>query len=110
MQIEVNEKNEIQFYAVSGKLNNGIEIDQSDVPAGFIDGTFQPGYYLYTNGTVTVNPNYVAPVSPTGPGLSDTDKAISELTLMIAQNKADQDAANAQLLLAAAQQTEKETN
>jgi hypothetical protein len=38
-----------------------------------------------------------------------TDKAISELTLLIAQNKADQDTVNAQLLLATAQQTAKET-
>ena len=41
---------------------------------------------------------------------SSTDKTVSELTLQIAQNKADQDTINAQLLLAAAQQTEKETN
>lgn len=43
-------------------------------------------------------------------GSSDTDKAIAALTLQLAQNKADQDTVNAQLLLATAQQTAKETN
>ncbi|RRG08690.1 MAG: DUF2977 domain-containing protein [Lactobacillus sp.] len=109
MQIEVNEKNEIQFYALSGKLNNGIEIDQSIVPTGFTVGNFKPGYYLYSNGAIVVNPNYVAPVLPTGPGLSDVDKAVATLTLQLAQNKANQDKVNAQLLLATAQQTAKET-
>ena len=42
--------------------------------------------------------------------VSSTDKAIAALTLQIAQNKADQDTVNAQLLLATAQQTAKETN
>lgn len=42
--------------------------------------------------------------------LSDADKAIAALTLQLAQNKADQDMVNAQLLLATAQQTAKETN
>lgn len=110
MQIEVNEKNEIQFYALSGKLNNGIEIDQSILPTDFLVGNLKPGYYLYVNGTITVNPNYVAPVLPTGPGLSDVDKAVATLALQLAQNKADQDTVNAQLLLATAKQTAKETN
>lgn len=48
--------------------------------------------------------------APTDLGLSDTDKAVAELTLQLAQNKADQDTINAQLLLATAQQTAKETN
>lgn len=41
--------------------------------------------------------------------LSDTDKAVAALTLQLAQNKADQDTVNAQLLLATARQTVKET-
>lgn len=43
-------------------------------------------------------------------GSSNTDKAIAALTLQIAQNKSDQDTVNAQLLLATAQQTVKETS
>ena len=43
-------------------------------------------------------------------GPSVMDKAVAALTLQIAQNKADQDAVNAQLLLATASQTAKETN
>jgi len=46
--------------------------------------------------------------APTGP--SNTEKAIAALTLQIAQNKANQDTVNAQLLLATAKQTVKETN
>lgn len=110
MQIEVNEKNEIKFYSLTGQLNNGIEIDPTIVPAEFTDGTFKPGYYLYTNSKITVNPNYTAPVLPTGPGLSDVDKAIAALTLQLAHNKADQDTVNTQLLLETAKQTAKETN
>lgn len=53
--------------------------------------------------TANTDPN--APIGP-----SDTDKAIAALTLQLAQNKADQDAANAQLLLATAKQTAKEAN
>lgn len=45
------------------------------------------------------------PVTP-----SSADQAVAALTLQLAQNKADQDAANAQLLLATAKQTVKETN
>lgn len=43
-------------------------------------------------------------------GLPDTDKVIAALALQIAQNKSDQDTVNAQLLLATAKQTVKETN
>lgn len=39
-----------------------------------------------------------------------TAEALAQITLSAAQNKADQDAVNAQLLLATAQQTAKETN
>ena len=44
------------------------------------------------------------------PKPSVTDQGLAALALTVAQNKADQDVANAQLLLAAAQQTAKETN
>lgn len=91
------------------KFDDMTSIDSSVVPENF-NTYFKPKYFKFDNRTITVNPNYVAPVSPTGPKESDTDKAISELTLLIAQNKADQDTVNAQLLLAAAQQTKKETN
>ena len=45
---------------------------------------------------------------PIQPDASDT--AIAQLTLQIATNKMQQDQTNAQLLLATAKQTEKETN
>lgn len=90
MQIEINEKNEIKFYALSGKLNNGIEIDETNVPAGFTDGMFQPGQYLYTDGTVTVNPDYTAPVltEKPAPTVSSEMLAINALGMQVAQIQA----------------------
>ena len=110
MQIKVNESNEILYYSLGDtKFDDMTSVDSSVVPENF-NTDFKPKYFKFNNGTITVNSNYVAPVSPTGPKESDTDKAVSELTLQIAQNKADQDQINAQLLLAAAKQTAKETN
>ena len=110
MQIKVNELNEILYYSSDDtKFDDMTSVDSSVVPENF-NTDFKPKYFKFDNGTITVNPNYVAPVLPEGPGLSDTDKVIADLTLQLAQNKADQDTVNAQLLLVAAQQTEKETN
>ena len=110
MQIKVNELNEILYCSSDDtKFDDMTSVDSSVVPENF-KTDFKPKYFKFENGTIKVNPNYVAPVLPTGPKSSDTDKAISELTLLIAQNKTNQDTVNAQLLLAAAQQTTKETN
>lgn len=109
MQIKVNDSNEILYYAPdTPKFDDMTSIDDSAAPENF-QADFKPKYFKFENGTITVNSNYTAPVLPAGPGLSDADKAIAALTLQIAQNKADQDTVNAQLLLATAQQTAKET-
>jgi len=105
MQIKVNESNEILYYSSDGtKFDDMTSVDISVVPENF-QTDFKPKYFKFENGTITVNSNYTAPSLPTGPRESDTDKAISELVLQIAQNKAEQDAVNAQLLLVTAKET-----
>lgn len=110
MQIKLNSANEILYFAPNTpKFDDMTAVDDSVVPENF-QTDFKSKYFKLENGTITVNSNYTAPVLPAGPGLSDADKAIAALTLQIAQNKADQDTVNAQLLLATAKQTVKETN
>ena len=99
MQIEVNEKNEIQFYALTGSLNNGIEIEESILPEGFTAPNFKRGFYLYVGGSIVDNPNYEEPETEKGPVTPNADEALATLMLQVAQNKADQDKFNAQLLL-----------
>ena len=110
MQIKINESNEILYYASDNtKFDDMTAIDNSVVPENF-QTDFKSKYFKFENGTIMVNTNYTAPVLPAGPGTSDTDKAVAALTLQIAENKAEQDTINAQLLLATAQQKAKETN
>lgn len=110
MQVKVNESNEILYYSSDDpKFDDMTSVDNSVVPENF-QTDFKSKYFKFENGTITVNSNYTAPSLPAGPGLSDADKAIAALTLQIAENKAEQDTVNAQLLLATAKQTAKETN
>lgn len=105
MQIKINELNEILYYAPDDtKFDDMVSIDSSITPENF-QADFKSKYFKFENGTITVNPNYTAPSLPAGPGLSDADKAIAALMLQIAQNKAEQDTVNAQLLLATAKET-----
>lgn len=57
MQILINNKNEIISFAVIGGFENGIEIDDSIVPQGFIL-YFKPARYLYKEGTIEVNNDF----------------------------------------------------
>ncbi|UXU53217.1 DUF2977 domain-containing protein [Staphylococcus arlettae] len=61
LNIKVNEQNEITQYAVIGGVGDGgIFIPYSEVPEDFRDN-FDRGYYLYKDGKITVNTDYVAP-------------------------------------------------
>lgn len=84
MQISVNDKKEIIGYAVTGSLTDAIIVDK--VPEDFM-ANFKPSFYLLQNGTVIVNPNYVAPVEST-PDSRPT--AEQESLTAIAQQMADQ--------------------
>lgn len=57
MQILVNNDNEIIGYATIGGFENGINIENDNIPQGFIQN-YKPKYYLYQNEQIIVNPNY----------------------------------------------------
>ena len=86
MQISVNENNLITSYAIIGGFENGIEIEDSMVPQGFVIN-FKPKYYLYNKGKIEVNKNYgeenevFLPIEQPRPNNSGTDE---ELRVMFA--------------------------
>lgn len=59
INIKVNENNEITAYAIIGGVN-GIDIPVDVLPDNF-KSDFDSKYYLYVDGKITVNPDYVAP-------------------------------------------------
>lgn len=95
-QLQINET----FVAPVGTDGTGIKLPVTFDGAKWIEAT-DDEHKAYS----ATNTDSNAPTEP-----SDADKAVAALTLQLAQNKADQDAVNAQLLLATAQQTTKETN
>ncbi|MEB7753280.1 DUF2977 domain-containing protein [Staphylococcus pseudoxylosus] len=56
MEIKVNESNEIIAYAVIGGVS-GFSISDEIIPEDFRE-KFDPKYYLYHDGQITVNKNY----------------------------------------------------
>lgn len=59
INIKVNENNEITAYAIIGGVS-GIDIPTDVLPDNF-KGDFDAKYFLYVDGEITVNPDYVAP-------------------------------------------------
>ncbi|MDK9857641.1 DUF2977 domain-containing protein [Staphylococcus equorum] len=59
INIKVNENNEITAYAIIGGVS-GIDISITALPDSFIEN-FDSKYYLYVDGNIKVNPDYVAP-------------------------------------------------
>ena len=66
MQLQINEKYEITGYATVGGFVGGIEAEASSLPEGFEEG-FAPGKYLYENGQIVENPDYIPPASAPEP-------------------------------------------
>lgn len=66
MQLVINDKNEITAYAIVGDIG-GAEYT-GDIPDNFYSD-FKPGFFLFKDGKIYENPDYVAPVTnlPTGP-------------------------------------------
>lgn len=61
LNIKVNEQNEITQYALIGGVGaGGIFVPYENVPDDFIEN-FDSKYYLYVDGNIKVNPDYVAP-------------------------------------------------
>lgn len=98
MKLAVNENNEIIGFARIGGLPDAVDFDKNKAPSDF-DYNFKPSFYLFKDGEIAENPNYVKPSInvPTRP--TDQDKAMANLTLELARNKASQDKFNSQLLL-----------
>lgn len=59
INIKVNDKNEILAYATIGGVD-GIDISIDTLPDNF-KNDFDAKYFLYVDGEITVNPDYVAP-------------------------------------------------
>ena len=66
MQLQVNEKHEITGYATVGDFVGGTEAEASSLPEGF-EESFAPGKYLYENGRIVENPDYIPPASAPDP-------------------------------------------
>ena len=66
MQLQINEKREITGYATVGGFVGGIEAEASSLPKGF-EESFTPGKYLYENGQIVENPDYIPPASASEP-------------------------------------------
>lgn len=59
INIKVNKNNEITAYAIVGGVN-GIDAPIDILPDNFKED-FDAKYFLYVDGEITVNPDYVAP-------------------------------------------------
>ena len=66
MQLQVNEKHEITGYATVGGFVEGTEAEASSLPESF-EKSFAPGKYLYENGQIVENPDYIPPASAPEP-------------------------------------------
>ena len=61
LNLKVNEQNEIIQYALIGGVGaGGIFVSYENVPDDFIEN-FDSKYYLYVDGNIKTNPDYVAP-------------------------------------------------
>nr|WP_052470477.1 DUF2977 domain-containing protein [Lactiplantibacillus plantarum] len=82
MQLLINNQQAIIGYVTVGSANQGIEYTGT-LPDGF-EENFKPSFYLFQNGTVVANPNYVTPVEPTpDSGPTAEQKAIAKLTTLV---------------------------
>ncbi|MDF2313772.1 DUF2977 domain-containing protein [Lactiplantibacillus pentosus] len=63
MQLLINNQQAIIGYVTVGSADQGIEYTGT-LPDGF-EENFKPSFYLFQNGTIIANPNYVTPVEPT---------------------------------------------
>ena len=83
MQFELSDNKEILAYATLGGFTDGVEVHDPVLPDDF-EVNFKPSFYLLQNDTVTVNPNYVAPVDPTpDSGPTAEQQAIAKLTTLV---------------------------
>lgn len=60
LKIIINTNNEITGYATIGGIEGEISVPYENVPDDFIEN-FDSKYYLYVDGKIKTNPDYVAP-------------------------------------------------
>ena len=60
LKIIINTNNEITGYATIGGVEGEISIPYENVPDDFREN-FDSKYYLYVDGNIKTNPDYVAP-------------------------------------------------
>lgn len=100
MQLIVNGKHEIGAYATVGNIG-GIEYT-GDIPNNFYSD-FKPAFFLFKDGKIYENSNYIEPSDEIPDTPTKADTAIAALTLQVAKQSEKQDEFNAQLLLKLAQ-------
>lgn len=77
MQIQVNEKNEVTGYATVGGFPDGIE---ADIEENAFDG-FSPGKYIFKNGAVIENPDWIQLAPTYAPSMEERISAM-ELAML----------------------------
>ncbi|MFL2090080.1 DUF2977 domain-containing protein [Leuconostoc mesenteroides] len=116
MKIKIDSNEQIIGYVLIGDnpdYDTAVDVDK--LPEDFFDN-FVPEYYLFVNGNVVTNPNYVQPAIPSEP--KTVGEMISDLTQQLAFAQIAQTKTNAQLIQQntvlvkqlADLQSEKETN
>lgn len=93
MQLVINDKNEIIAYSTVGNIG-GIDYE-GETPDNFYYD-FKPGFFLFKDGKIYENPNYVKPVTdlPTGPTslqqvVMQQAMTISQMQQMLMQQNKD---------------------
>lgn len=96
MKIKIDSNGKIIGYvSIGDNPDYDTAVDIDTLPKDFFDN-FLPGYYLFVNGNVVTNPNYVQPAIPSEP---KTDKKIiSDLMEQFAFAQIAQTKINAQLI------------
>ncbi|HDG8390131.1 TPA: DUF2977 domain-containing protein [Staphylococcus aureus] len=84
MKITVNDKNEVIGYVNTGGLRNSLDVDDNNVPTKFKE-EFEPRKFVFTNGEVKYNNNFVSEETPNVSNQQNTsDLSDEELRRMVA--------------------------
>lgn len=78
MKLAVNENNEIIGFTRIGGLPDAVDFDENKVPSDF-DYNFKSSFYLFKDGEIVKNPDYVAP-EPLVIGPSNLEKQVATLS------------------------------
>lgn len=96
MKIKIDSNSRIVGYVLIGdNPDYATNVDVDSLPEDFFN-TFVPEYYLFLNGNVVTNPDYVKQVTPVEPKTSS--EMISDLTQQFASTQIAQTKINAQLI------------